>query len=209
MTEITLSSTGASGLVNLPSVPHTAVQSGPTVRVSPPHPRVWVAGMALAAALATSTFVGIPSQETAPLAEQTFSPLLTFPDTEDQGTVISANYPTEKSLEASDLVRFIHDESGLTWDQIARVLGVSRRSIHLWASGSKINARNTEMLVDLSDVVRGAAALPQSQRRAWLYASTPGEPSPLESFQGRHRRTQTPIVAVGYTPSQLAGAESD
>lgn len=44
--------------------------------------------------------------------------------------------------------------SGLTWDQLARLFGVSRRSIHFWASGKALNAANEERLGRMLAVVR-------------------------------------------------------
>ena len=44
--------------------------------------------------------------------------------------------------------------SGLTWDQLARVFGVSRRSLHFWASGKAMTASNEEHLQRVLAVVR-------------------------------------------------------
>lgn len=46
--------------------------------------------------------------------------------------------------------------AGLTWEQLARVFGVARRSLHFWASGQPINAPNEEHLRRLLAVVRQA-----------------------------------------------------
>jgi len=49
--------------------------------------------------------------------------------------------------------------SGLTWDQLARLFDVSRRSLHFWASGKAMSADNREhlqrLLVTLRAVDRG------------------------------------------------------
>lgn len=44
----------------------------------------------------------------------------------------------------------------MTWEQLARVFGVSRRSLHFWASGQPINAPNEEHLRRLLAVLRQA-----------------------------------------------------
>lgn len=46
--------------------------------------------------------------------------------------------------------------SGLTWEQLAGLFGVSRRSVHFWASGKPLNATNHERLMRVLDVVRDA-----------------------------------------------------
>ena len=44
--------------------------------------------------------------------------------------------------------------SGLTWDQVARLFGVARRSVHFWASGKALSATNEERLGRLLAVIR-------------------------------------------------------
>ena len=44
--------------------------------------------------------------------------------------------------------------SGLTWDQVARLFGVARRSVHFWASGIALSATNEERLGRLLAVIR-------------------------------------------------------
>lgn len=46
--------------------------------------------------------------------------------------------------------------SGLTWEQLAGLFGVSRRSVHFWASGKPLNATNHQRLMRVLDVVRHA-----------------------------------------------------
>jgi hypothetical protein len=44
--------------------------------------------------------------------------------------------------------------SGLTWDQLASLFGVARRSVHFWASGKSLNAINEDRLNRILSVVR-------------------------------------------------------
>lgn len=44
-------------------------------------------------------------------------------------------------------VQDLHDQTGLTWDQIARFFGVSRRSVHSWAAGGRMSSANEEALI--------------------------------------------------------------
>lgn len=46
--------------------------------------------------------------------------------------------------------------SGLTWEQIAELFEVSRRSVHFWASGSALNAANEARLMRVLQVIREA-----------------------------------------------------
>jgi transcriptional regulator with XRE-family HTH domain len=44
--------------------------------------------------------------------------------------------------------------SGLTWEELARAMGVTRRTLHLWANGRPIGAANEERLGRLLAAVR-------------------------------------------------------
>ncbi|MCB1821917.1 MAG: XRE family transcriptional regulator [Candidatus Competibacteraceae bacterium] len=53
--------------------------------------------------------------------------------------------------------------SGLTWEQLARLLGVAPRSVHFWASGKPLNAAHEERLGRVLAVIR---QIDQGQARA-------------------------------------------
>ena len=52
--------------------------------------------------------------------------------------------------------------SGFTWDQLARLFGVTRRSLHFWASGKAMTVENQEhlqqLLATIRKIDRGSAA---------------------------------------------------
>lgn len=58
--------------------------------------------------------------------------------------------------------------SGLTWDQLARLFNVSRRSLHFWASGKAMSPSNEEHLQRLLAVVRRIDRGSASANRAAL-----------------------------------------
>ena len=66
---------------------------------------------------------------------------------------IQIEIETEATRQAVSELRRI---SGLTWKQLAGLFGVSRRSVHFWASGKPLNATNHQRLMRVLDVVRGA-----------------------------------------------------
>lgn len=61
--------------------------------------------------------------------------------------------------------------SGLTWDQIARLLGVSRRSVHFWASGEPVRASHHERVQRLLAVMRQIDRGTASENRALLLSA--------------------------------------
>ena len=66
--------------------------------------------------------------------------------------------------------------SGLTWEQVAKLFNVSRRSIHFWASGQTLASDNEEKLNRLLGVIRyidrGSASL---NRKLLLTPNADGE----------------------------------
>ena len=120
--------------------------------------------------------------------------------------------------------------SGLTWDQLARLFGVSRRSVHLWVSGKPMNAQNEErlhrILALLKDIDRGSA----DENRKLLLTPTDGGQRPIdllaeEEYEkvretlgpgiGRHRPKLTPLSAGAWgarlppKPEQLVDARHE
>ena len=64
--------------------------------------------------------------------------------------------------------------SGLTWEQLARVFVVSRRSLHLWASGRPIRPANEERLHRLLALLKQADRGNAPENRAMLLHDTDG-----------------------------------
>ncbi|MEQ1568213.1 MAG: XRE family transcriptional regulator [Myxococcota bacterium] len=58
--------------------------------------------------------------------------------------------------------------SGLTWHQLARMLSVSRRSLHFWASGKPMSRSNEEHLQRVLAVLRKISRGAASKNRAAL-----------------------------------------
>jgi len=69
--------------------------------------------------------------------------------------------PSEAPQTTAEAVSELRRLTGLTWDQLAQVLDVSRRSLHFWASGQRLNAANEahlrRTLSAISSADRGSA----------------------------------------------------
>lgn len=72
-----------------------------------------------------------------------------------------------------DRVEQLRTLSGLTTDQVARLMGVSRRSVHNWLGGGPMAAGNEERLAQLLDVMHRIPGSAQD-RRARLLDSSAG-----------------------------------
>lgn len=61
---------------------------------------------------------------------------------------------TETSRTDRDEISWIKANSGLTWDQLGKVFGVSRRAVHMWSNGGRLNESNARRLREFSAVVK-------------------------------------------------------
>ncbi len=89
--------------------------------------------------------------------------------------------------------------TGLTWEQLARLFGVSRRTLHFWASGKPINARNEEHLRRLLAVLRQADRGTASENRAMLLTGQAGN-LPLDLLA--ERRYEAFLQLAGQGPGR-------
>lgn len=130
-------------------------------------------GMATSNAYATP--VGVEEALCAPL-EQTSS-----------GVPIPV--PDEVGAGVSELRRL----SGLTWEQLARLIGVSRRSLHFWASGKPTSRvyeeRLQRLLATMRLIDRGSAR----SNRAMMLTPGPDGNSPLDLLADDQHE---PVVAL-------------
>lgn len=95
-------------------------------------------------------------------------------------------------LSTVSLLAATREESGLTWEQIARYFGVSRRAVHLWASGGRMTASNAELLAHLVRAVEAVKHLPSAERRQALLRSDSGL-NLIDTERARRSSRQTDI----------------
>jgi len=93
--------------------------------------------------------------------------------------------PSVVHTSSADLVRSIHDVSGLTWEQIARMFAVSRRAVHAWANGARVSARNLEALSQLAGALESRRGFSSDENRIWFLDSSDG-PSRYDRIRGRN-----------------------
>lgn len=98
----------------------------------------------------------------------------------------------------------LRSKTQLTWAQLARALGVQRRSLHFWARGERPSAANLERLMGILGIVRAIDRGDPSATTAFLLESQAGRPSPftllcegrddevLELLRPHHGATEIP-----------------
>lgn len=153
------------------------------ISVTPGWGGVAGAAIALSALLGTST-AGPPTR--VPQAS------IVAARTEPGFIVASADAVTRSAVfpvkSTADQVQFVHERSGLTWEQVARLMGVSRRSVHSWASGGRLSSANAERVAEVAGLLKTRTGFSSDSNRDWLLAGTPVQPSIFDSLRSSWRR---------------------
>ena len=97
--------------------------------------------------------------------------------------------------------------TGLTWAEIAQLMGVSRRAVHKWAAGGRLNAGNSERL---REIVEAVAPLlhrdgPEATREQLRAPQSDGR-SLLQTLL-RSRESREPDL--DFSPAQLLSRQQD
>ena len=103
---------------------------------------------------------------------------------------------------AQDAVAELRRVSGLTWEQIAVVLGVSRRSLHFWASGKPMLPANEERLQRVLSVVRSVDRGSAAKTRRLLLSAGSGSEIALDVLAAA--RYDDVIALLGRGPGREA-----
>jgi len=112
----------------------------------------------------------------------------------NSGDVLS-EAPADRAF--AEAVLEARHRSGLTWEQLASVFGVDRRSVHLWASGRPMSAPNAERLNRVLAVLRRADRGTMSTTKAWLHSPSSRGLLPLDLLrEGRFDEIAMPDAAV-------------
>lgn len=95
--------------------------------------------------------------------------------------------------------------SGLTWEQLAVLFGVARRSLHFWANGKRLNAANEEHLRRLLSAIRKTDRGTAEKNRAILLEDRDGAVPLALLSRGAYDEFIT-LVGVGTGRRQLKPA---
>lgn len=74
------------------------------------------------------------------------------------------------SSSSADLIAELRTSTSFTWEQTAKLFGVSRRTVHLWAAGGNMASQNEEHLAELLREVRSIRAAGTPDQRLQLLA---------------------------------------
>jgi DNA-binding transcriptional regulator YiaG len=104
-----------------------------------------------------------------------------FAKNTNSGMTFGAN-PFQSSHSA---IMELHRLTGLTWDQMARLFDVSRRSLHFWASGKSLNAANEEHLQQILTVIRNIDRGNAKENRSVLLSELPDGTVPFDMLSAK------------------------
>lgn len=105
-------------------------------------------------------------------------------------------------------IQRLHVSSGLTWEQLSKLFGVSRRAVHHWAAGGRMNGKHAERVAALTALIRGLPGGSPEARRTKLLAPGPNGRSMYDIWRSATERGE-PIQGSPYRPEDLIDAMHD
>lgn len=92
--------------------------------------------------------------------------------------------------------------SGLTWEQLAILFDVSRRSVHFWASGQPLTSANEEKLNRILDVVEYISRSSASRNRSLLMGIADDGKSYLDLLAAGEYDRVKHLLGAGNAPAK-------
>jgi DNA-binding transcriptional regulator YiaG len=105
----------------------------------------------------------------------------------------------------SEEVTWIKRHSGLTWDQLGKIFGVSRRAVHMWVNGGRLNESNARRVRSFSAIIRDVESeipqpTPEMVRARLLQVESDGL-SIIDRL--RRERSTGPTYGAPFGPERL------
>jgi hypothetical protein len=83
---------------------------------------------------------------------------------------------------------------------------VSRRAVHMWANGARMNSANAETLFELLALVRDCPETTPEERRAVLLAPGADGRSMIDRLRARQASDARDVSGMPFRPDELLGA---
>jgi transcriptional regulator with XRE-family HTH domain len=105
----------------------------------------------------------------------------------------------------AEYVAILRRRSGLTWGEFADAVGVSRRAVHLWASGKRVSPRHVERLALFASVLALYEVDSPEETRERLTIPQGGRPSALATLNASNKRVRrTPMSGISFSDALAA-----
>lgn len=129
-------------------------------------------------------------------------------DASSAGTTFLASGAPQRgpaSPSVAQTVRDLRDLSGLTWEQLSRLFGVSRRAVHHWANGGKMTSRHVEILTLLMRRLNELPAASTADRRDTILRPQADGRSLFDELRAELAANRPAINSSPLEPDQLLG----
>ena len=100
----------------------------------------------------------------------------------------------------SDRVEAFKYSSGLTWEQVARLFGVSKRAVMLWKAGGQMSAGHEERLALLLQRLSQAPTNDPVATRGWLLTVGKEGSAPYQRWLSEVTRRPQPVAWIDRQP---------
>lgn len=107
------------------------------------------------------------------------------------------SYSSDASASPAEQIAELRALTGLTTDQVSRLFGVSRRSVHNWISGNAMSPQHEELAARILAIVQVLPGSTPTDRRAAMLDSSRGTSlfHQLVAARGEDVRLQVPGVS--------------
>lgn len=119
--------------------------------------------------------------------------------------VLDPTGATAEPINPQQMAQWLHANSGLTGDQLGRILGVSRRTVYLWATGKRVNGKNLERLTHVYRTIHEIPAQNPDHRRNQLFAPRFQRRNLFDELSDQARKPEPPHA--GLTVPHLLGID--
>jgi transcriptional regulator with XRE-family HTH domain len=170
---------------------------GTTVPDTVSRPAKFLVTMLLAGCAATGTLTSVSPADVMALASAAHEPT-TVP------ALPSQSLPTMDNAIVESLLQRLRRVSGLNWADIARALGVSRRTIHNWLGGTRIAGVHLTRLLEFEHLVNKSALGQPENTRAYLLQPRANGRSIVDEMQLSSRPTRRVPLSTLSVAEQLA-----
>lgn len=104
----------------------------------------------------------------------------------------------ERRKTDAELVRSLRERSGLTWEILAKTLGVSRRSLHMWAAGATVTPAHRSTMDRFEELLDSFGPLSPAEIKAKLFERPAVGKAPIDQFRmtrdGSKRDINGPVL---------------
>lgn len=94
------------------------------------------------------------------------------------------------------MVVWLLNNSGLTGDQLSRILGVSRRAVYTWVDGRRVNGANLERLATVYQCIKEIPATRADERRHLLFTPRGRQRTLFDDLAAKARKPAPPRNTV-------------